>query len=256
MSTTDQTTKRINFVGSVIATIDSMSLTTIYILFLNPMLTAALEMGGKFFLFPITIIAGIFRSIFACRQAYLDNRPRHIIMAIVEIATTLTVSTAIIGGLAAATVFALATPILFAVCFGLRTLFHLVTGIYYGVQSYMAKDHVLKREYEQLAVSNLTTVVIGTLITTAVICVFLLGKPIVAACGVTAGAIATYLGVIAGYESYQQLRSEAEAASRVAPVITPVKPPLDNSQSKTLCQSPLFQSAPAVSYLHHRPRNQ
>jgi hypothetical protein len=194
-----------NSIGdSVVSVADAIDLTTIYSMFLKPVLHQFLEEIGKYFLFPIAAGAHVIKSILAWRQAYLDQgRARSVVPAIVETVATAAIVTAVIGTLVASTLFSLATPIIFTAAIGGKMLFHSAAAIYYGVKAARTEDAALKQENKTLAIKNGVTAIAGMIATAAVACVFLFGKIALAPLGIVSGIIGGTLAVIKGYQAYK-----------------------------------------------------
>lgn len=105
--------------------LDSLDFAAIFTMFLHPVLHKFLEEIGKYFMFPIAAAASLIQAILAWRQAYIDGgKTRSIVHAVVESLAAAAITTAVVGTLAASTVFALVTPIIFTATLAAKTVYH------------------------------------------------------------------------------------------------------------------------------------
>lgn len=185
-----------------VAIVDSMNLTAIFTLFLKETFAKFLEEIGKFFMFPLAAMAGCIQAVLAWRQAGLDDgKASSIGRAVVETASAIAITTAVIGGLVGATTFALAAPIIFTATLAAKAVYHIGLSIYHFYQSAKAwaKNDVAGHA-SHLAAARANAIAATALIlaTVAVSLVMLAGKTAFAVFGVISGVIGT------GYAIYNR----------------------------------------------------
>src|SRR5262245_35854900 len=105
--------KRNQQISLAVSFFESMDLAAIYTMFLKDVLRKCLEKTGKNFMFPLAAGASVIQAILAWRQAALDGKTRSIVRAVVETISAAAITVAVVGSLAASTLFAAATPLVF-----------------------------------------------------------------------------------------------------------------------------------------------
>lgn len=199
-------------VGVVVGALDSMTLATIFTLFLKDFLHQFLEQTGKYFLFPLAAAASLISAVLAWRQAYLDRKTRSIGRALVETGAALAITTVVIGSLVAASIFAAIAPVVFATVLGLKTFYHAASALYYFLQG----------DYG-LAKANAVATLAGVFATVAVVGVMLLGKTALAVAGITAGVIGTVYAVYNGVKLFKAKEDKVVNTQEKAPFVAPVR---------------------------------
>ncbi len=173
-----------------VGVLDSLTITAIFTMFLSAVMRKALEETWRFVLFPLAACNAVIEASLAWRQARLErgkNGTKE--KAVVETIAALGIGTAVVGTFVAASVFALAAPIIFSAIMGFKTLFHLGSAGYYLGKSAATKDPVKKNQYRQVAYANAVGAVALVLASVAVSLVMIALKPIMGILGVVAGAI-------------------------------------------------------------------
>lgn len=181
----------------VAATVDSIDIAAIFGTFLTDVGHRFLEETGRFFMFPIAAMASAIRAVLAWRQVKIDKGENGTIgRAVVETVGALAVVTAVVGGLAAASFAAVASPIIFVAALAAKTLFHLASSIYYFAKSFKSSNTQQETQhYRAMALSNVIGTVALALATVAVGFVMIMAKPALAILGVIAGTIGTAFGL-------------------------------------------------------------
>lgn len=192
-------------ISSAVKFIEALDLAAIYIMFLQKFLLQFYLEIGKYFMLPIAIAAGLIETVLAWRQVYLDGgESQSIIRAVLETVATTAITIAVVGALAASTLFALATPIIFTVNAAAKTLYHAGTSAYYTYKSFTSPEPEKQKEYLTIAKVQGVVAAVGVIATIAVACVFLLGKTVVAGLGVAAGLLAAGLSLYMGIKAFSE----------------------------------------------------
>ncbi len=189
--------------ASVANWVDTVAFTTLLTTFLQESLHVFLEETLKYILFPAIAGANVVNSILAWRDAKLARRENgemkswNIANALVETAAAAMVVIAIAGTLIASTLFSLATPILFAVQAGGKTLFNFGKALWEVKKALTitpkegeSEDEVKTRKekyYGKARVFGIRAFA-GALATLAITLVFVYGKVVYAPLGIVAGS--------------------------------------------------------------------
>jgi cobalamin synthase len=233
-----------------VAAIDSANLTAIFALFLKETFLRFLEETGRFFMFPIAAAGSCVQAVLAWRQAYLDKgKTGSVVKASVETAAALAIGTAVVGGFVAASLFAVAAPIIFTATLAAKSVYHAGAAAYYWGKSAGTSDHSKREAYKAMAKSNLVGAVAGSLSTVAVGLVMIAAKPLFAILGVVAGVIGT------GYAAYKRWNLSSKKAS--APSESNMKSPLiDEPEAPVDDLSPTSQARAHKSLRERSTNNQ
>ncbi|MBV9575484.1 MAG: hypothetical protein JO149_02545 [Gammaproteobacteria bacterium] len=166
--------------------LDSFTLTAIYFMFVKDFLHQILEEFVKYILFPAVIFFSAWQAITAWRRAWLEKGKsrNNIFKAIVETVATLAISVAVIGSIAAATIFGAIAPFIFTAVTTFKALFHLGSACYFGYKAATASDPVKKAEHRAMAKQHGIATAAGVLALAAVVGVFVLGKVVMAGVGI------------------------------------------------------------------------
>ena len=194
---TQESKRTAGIAATVVATAESIDIAGVFVMTAVESLKVIFEEIARFIMLPFAALSASLLAIFAWRQAHLSQYEGYATTkAVVETLSAIALSTAIIGGLILTATFALVSPIIFAITFGLKTLFNAGSAIYFGVQASRADDESKKEEYRTKAKDALIGTIIGVLGTTAVIAVMLLAKPVMALFGIAAMLIGAGASVI------------------------------------------------------------
>jgi hypothetical protein len=167
---------------------------------------------------PFAALCSIVIAVLAWRQAQLANYEGYAVAkAIVETlgaaAITIAVTGALVSALLLSTAFTLAGPVIFAVTFGLKALFHAGAAIYFGIKQFMEKNAEKKTELRGKCKDAAISSIVGILGTTAIIGVMLLAKPALVYLGIVAGAIGTAFGIVKCIELVKKRQALLAAAT-------------------------------------------
>jgi hypothetical protein len=227
----------------VIAAADAGVIGTIFAMFTNEAMQHLLEGLGHFILFPIAGILAVYRAILAVRQAHLDKfKNGTVVKAIVDVVSTVAILTAVIGGLALATTFALASPIIFTAVLGAKSLFHLGAAIYYfGKSKVSGVDNERKSRYRASMEGHLKGAFVLALSTIAVGLVMLAAQPVYAWIGIIAAGIGIGFSIVNAFRAHRKVKQTSEtiaptqalpaeviyaniltASPEVKPIVTPM----------------------------------
>jgi hypothetical protein len=212
-------------VESSLVAVDSGVITTIFTLFTNENFQRVLEGPGHLILFPLAALLSVFRSALAIRQARLDSyKSGTLARAVVEVVSAIAVLTAVTGGIAAAGLFVLASPIIFTAMLGSKTLFNAGAALYYWGKSAVKEITPDKKSaYRAKVKAHIISAFILALTTVSVGLVMLGGQVIFASLGIAAGVLGTVYSVMNAYKSHSLLNKKpvsSEAAISSAALIT------------------------------------
>jgi hypothetical protein len=175
--------------------VDSLTISSIFTLFLKDVFRKMLEETARFILFPLSGAIAVIRAALAIRQASIDKGQNGTVTrAVIEVAAAAAISTAVVGGFVAASIFATIAPLIFTATLAAKTLFHTGSAVYYWGQSVLAakrNETDNATHYRNVARTHAVGATALTLATVAIAGVMLLGKTILAVVGLVSGAIAT-----------------------------------------------------------------
>lgn len=200
----------------VIAAADAGVIGTIFAMFTNEAMQHLLEGLGHFILFPIAAILAVYRAVLAIRQAQLDKfKNGTLVKAVVDVVSTVAILTAVIGGLALATTFALASPIIFTAVLGAKSIFHLGAAIYYYGKSKVSEiDNERKARYRASTVGHLKGALVLALSTVAVGLVMLASQPVYAWIGIIAAGIGIGLSIVNAIKAHRKMNQTAKTSAQ------------------------------------------
>jgi len=179
-------------ISLTVGIVDSANITALFAMFLKDILKRFLEDTGRYFMFPLTAVGASVQAILAWRQARIEKgKNGTVVRAVVETLGALAITTAVVGGFVATSIFAVAAPIIFTATLAAKTLFHAVSSVYYWGKSAGTKDPEKKLAYRAAAKTNAVATASCLLSTVALGFVMLAAKPIVAILGVASGLIST-----------------------------------------------------------------
>lgn len=182
---------------------------------------------GANILFPVMILAVAVDAALSLAIAHLDRRRkddrlknRHVVNAVVSSLTFAALSVAIIGAMAAAATFALATPIIFMAVNGCKAIFNAAAAIYYAGKSAAIKMDDLndeknlsrKEKYRARAKSHAKSAGLDLISFAATTAVFLLGYFVFAPVGIAVNAIylaLCFIGIGLGIKHFADQRKAA-----------------------------------------------
>lgn len=176
----------------VTAAADSMDVAAIFSMFLHDLTRQFLQQMGKYFLFGGAGIISLALPMLSWREYAISKKPNILLRSIVETIVGLGIATAVVGTLFWKSLFAIAGPAIFASALGAKALlYHLPSAIFYaGVASVATDPASRKTAIDQVKQHSVATIA-GALVTSAVIGVMLLGKTVMAVCGIASGIIGT-----------------------------------------------------------------
>lgn len=198
-------------VDLAVVTADSALITGLFSMFQNAELRSFLEETGHYALFPLAASLSLFRAILAWRQAKLDAWQKGpVTKAIVETISAAAITTAVVGGFVATSIFATVSPIIFTAALGAKALFHAVSAAYYGYKAFSVADPEKKKNYRSAMLANSVATLSLTLATVAVALVMIAAKPALAFLGIIGGGIAT---LYSAYKAFSRPASRTQEAA-------------------------------------------
>ena len=221
-------------VDNVVGIVDSLNLSTTFIMMLTEVLERLVDEMAKFVLYPVSIVTGLLKAGLAWRQAYLNKGDNGaVVSAVVQTVSAVAMGIITLGGLVASAIFAAIAPFAFTLILAAKTLFHFGASIYHGVQSLLADTEYERNKHRAAAKEHLIGTVALTLATIAIAAVTIFAKPIVGILGIIAGVIG------AAYSLYNVLT-------------TTVPDPLPKSFSPSPIPAPKGGEGPSVSAKLHQ----
>ena len=193
---------------------------------------------GRAILFPFNAAANIIRAILALYEAHKEGyKTPAVLRAAVAVISGLAISTAIIGALVAAAVFAVIGPILSIIGFSLRALYHSAAAIYYTVDYCLSNDPKEAQKSWDKAVANSVSAIQSALNAIAIGLVLLAFKASFGIMGIVAGALG------ACFTTYKAFTLKPPAAvpqpqdtPNETPKETPTTTPKETLSSTSRCQ--------------------
>lgn len=224
-------------VSLTVGAADSANMTTIFTSFLIDVFSKFMEETGRFYFFPLAAAGSMIQMILAWRQDGLDQGKNGALgKALVETIGFLGITTAVVGGFVAATLFATVAPILFTATVAFKSLYHAGTACYNWYKSATTSDPNQKAIYSATARANAVGAFAGTLATLAIGLVMIAAKPICAVLGVAAGLIGTV------YSLYKRFTMPASKPSVAKKVDDTLKQPLLSNENDVSPSTKLHQT--------------
>lgn len=201
------------------AILDMLDLTVIFVFFVKQYWHELLEKTGRFVLFPTAALLTGAQAFLAWRQVKLEDgwKSGSIVRAIVDTLGAIAVNFAVGGALLG--LLTIAAPIIFAVTFGLKTLYQGAAAYHNLRKSFATSDPDDTERFRNRAINFAMGTLIGILATAAIITVMIFELNDFAAFGIAAGVIgASYAGynLLCGKKShaaakYTLLENDEEA---------------------------------------------
>jgi len=168
---------------------------------------------GQTLLFPFAAAGSLFSAAFALYQARKDGYQRSgVINALVETVAALALTTAVVGGFFAATLFAVLAPWIFFIVSAAKTLYLGISTGYYAVRALLTSEPHEKQKYYDLALGAAMGVAINALATVALGLVMIAGHLPLSILGIIAGSCGAL------YALYQGLTLKKPGRAALTPL--------------------------------------
>ncbi len=159
---------------------------------------------------PIAIVAGFFQSMTAIRKAWIKRDTFSIANAFVVVGTNLAMIVGAIGVAAGIAAMSVVAPVLIAASIGVKALWDLGTAIVFGIKAALTNNEDLTREHRNRALGALVDGIAGSLLTGALVAIYLVAAPIVQTVLTGLAMAAAAIGMLAGMTKFFFARSHSK----------------------------------------------
>lgn len=226
--------------------IDGIILGLIYLSFLIPVMLEFMLVLGRFIFMPISILMQACRVVLLWVECAREKFPtKKVVTTTADTIVTILFAIAVLGGIFAASAFALAAPVIFsATCFA-NTVFHAALSIYYFVRANKESSPEKAKELKAAAIENAIATLVGVIATIAITGVMVFGAVYCAPLGLMVGIFVVAMSVMGMVSTVNEMRKPKEPTSDDEPLIDLIEAP----QNQRITQRPRYR-APTYSQVN------
>ena len=186
----------------IVRMLEFLNASIIFGFFLQNGMAIFLTETVRFIFFPAVIALNAIKIMYLVRQAQLENRIQGqskagtVTNILFEIATTVSIATAIIGSLLAPSVFVLLTPVMLVTSVAAKAIFDFAKGMYYlakatklGIHARTPQDEVERSELNKNVSNNFLSALTVSVIATAIAVLCFSNLVFLGAVGLAAGML-------------------------------------------------------------------